>query len=211
MDNPGSFANLHPPPALRGFYAKSGKRFLDLLIGFPLCILAAPLLLAAALAVRLSSPGPIFYRQTRVGTGGQDFTLLKFRTLYHRGRDPSIQIASGSSEAPPAGLFMRRFKIDELPQLLHVLSGKMSLVGPRPALREVLDFSNPDCLARTAARPGLTGLAQVSGNIALSWPQRWVYDARYVRECSFVLDLKILLRSLLVVLAGESRFLSPPT
>jgi lipopolysaccharide/colanic/teichoic acid biosynthesis glycosyltransferase len=118
-----------------------------------------------------------------------------------RGRDP---------EVTPLGYWLRRFKLDELPQLYNVIKGQMSIVGPRPALPTRISSSDQLETRRLLVRPGLTGLAQINGNINLSWPERWRYDAQYVERVSLKLDLYILFRTVGVVLLGEDRFISHP-
>jgi lipopolysaccharide/colanic/teichoic acid biosynthesis glycosyltransferase len=108
------------------------------------------------------------------------------------------------------GYYLRRFKIDELPQLVNVLIGDMSLVGPRPSIREQLEVMTEEEIKRYAVRPGMTGLAQVCGNIHLSWKDRYKYDLKYVNNVSFMNDLKILLRTILIIFKGEETFIDKP-
>jgi lipopolysaccharide/colanic/teichoic acid biosynthesis glycosyltransferase len=186
------------------------KRAIDVGAALPALVALSPVLLVAALLVRRSSPGPVLFRQARLGYRGRVFTLYKLRTMTDRPRVAHAEIRAGNPEVTPAGAVLRRFKIDELPQLLNVVRGDMSLVGPRPALPAQLAEYTPLALRRLEVRPGLTGLAQVNGNIALSWPERWAYDARYVDELSLALDLRILLRTLGVLLRGEQAYWRAP-
>jgi lipopolysaccharide/colanic/teichoic acid biosynthesis glycosyltransferase len=121
------------------------------------------------------------------------------------------EIFGKTDEVTAVGFWLRRFKLDELPQLWNIVNGDMSLVGPRPALPAQLAEYTPLARCRLQVRPGLTGLSQVHGNIHLSWPERWIYDAEYVSHVSFTLDAWIVLRTIAVVLLGEGRFLRQPS
>ena len=118
-------------------------------------------------------------------------------------RTRHIEILTDNPEVTRVGKFLRRFKIDELPQLFNIIAGHMSLVGPRPALTSHLEIFNNDGIIRLQVRPGLTGLAQVSSNILVPWPERWVYDRRYVEQLSFLLDLKIILKTFRIIIKGD--------
>lgn len=186
------------------------KRAIDLLVG----LLAAPftllLVVPAAVAVAFTSPGPIFFSQPRLGRHGRVFTVYKLRTMTHVKRRASAEVHLDNAEITPVGRLLRRTKIDELPQLWNVLVGDMSLVGPRPCLPDLRQEFNEDGEARLLVRPGLTGLAQVNGNIFLSWPERWRFDRVYVEHLSLALDLRIVLRTVQVVLQGEEAFKEAP-
>jgi lipopolysaccharide/colanic/teichoic acid biosynthesis glycosyltransferase len=176
------------------------KRALDLVLGTALLVAVSPLLLVAAVMVRAGSCGPALFRQARPGKHGVPFAILKLRTMVD---DARVGGGSASSEITPIGRCLRRLKIDELPQLINVLKGDMSLVGPRPVLDRDLEPYRHLAQPRLQVRPGLTGLAQVLGNNHLGWPQRLRLDAEYVRRRSIGLDLLILLRTVPVVLFGE--------
>lgn len=191
-------------------YAHVGKRTLDLVAGCALALIVSPVAIVAALAIRLDSAGPVLFRQERAGRGGAPFLLYKFRTMTDRPRDVDREIHAGDPEVTRIGALLRRTKLDELPQLLNVLRGDMSLVGPRPMMPAMLEELDGDARRRLEVRPGVTGLAQVNGNIHLSWPQRWTWDARYVERVSLGTDLLILIRTVGVVLLGERHFLNPP-
>lgn len=195
---------------MANLYRDYGKRVFDLLITIPLLLLLLPLFVLVAILIRLDSPGPILFIQERLGFKGRIFPVYKFRTMIDRSRQATSEIYGRHTELTRSGYWLRRFKIDELPQLLNVLMGDMSLVGPRPALPAQLADYNDDGLKRLQVRPGLTGLAQVRGNIFLTWPQRWQYDAYYVETISLWTDLTIILRTIAVVVLGESRFQQPP-
>jgi len=181
------------------------KRAFDALAATFLMIVLAPALVVLAAIVRLDTPGPALFTQTRIGRGGRPFTLYKFRTFHVRefGIFPGEEIRPGDPRVTPAGHFLRRAKLDELPQLLNVLLGDMSLVGPRPDIPiQVADYT-PQDRERLRVRPGLTGLAQVSGNVWLPWPDRIALDRWYVRRRSNALDLRILVATLPLLLRGE--------
>lgn len=194
----------------RSLYRSFAKRLFDLVVILPVFLLIAPVLVMAAVLVKLDSRGPVFFVQERLGRYGQTFLTYKFRTMTHRKRKATAEVLPGHSEVTRAGNWLRRFKVDELPQLINIVNGDMSLVGPRPALPDHIREYNRDGLKRLLERPGLTGLAQVSGNIYLSWPDRWFYDARYVDQLSFSGDMAIIAKTFAVVLLGEEQFLSKP-
>lgn len=193
-------------------YQSHLKRFIDLLLsGVALC-LVSPLLLLVACLIKLDDQGPVFYGQERLGLGGQIIQIYKFRSMTHRPqRKPGEagELFGQNSEITSIGRFIRRLKIDELPQLICVFTGQMSLIGPRPCLPELASEFNESGRKRLSVRPGCSGLAQVNGNIHLSWPERWKYDAYYVDHVSFSLDVKIALKTLWLILKGEERFVVP--
>lgn len=192
------------------WYRQWGKRCVDLLISIPIALLIAPLMVLAALLIKLDSRGPVMFVQDRLGRYGRTFRTYKFRTMTDRQRTSHQEVLPGNAEVTRLGHWLRRFKIDELPQILNVLNGDMSVIGPRPALPEAISTYDQNGLQRLLERPGLTGLAQVNGNIYLSWPERWIYDAQYVATLSLLLDLQIVFKTIGVVLLGEERFLVKP-
>lgn len=191
-------------------YRSYGKRLFDLMIILPVFVAISPVLLIAAALIKLDSRGPVFFNQERLGRYGETFLTFKFRTMTHREREATSEILPGHSEVTRVGHWLRRFKIDEMPQLLNIVNGDMSLVGPRPALPDHINEYNEAGLRRLLERPGLTGLSQVNGNIYLSWPDRWFYDAQYVNRISFARDVAIIVKTVAVVLLGEERFLNKP-
>jgi undecaprenyl phosphate N,N'-diacetylbacillosamine 1-phosphate transferase len=199
-------------PLAHSFYRRRGKRLLDLLLAGLLLLALLPVATVAALLIWLTSPGPVVFVQPRIGKGGRVFRAYKFRTMLDRPRrpDPHHEIVGRDPEVTAVGYWLRRFKLDELPQLVNVLRGEMSLVGPRPALLPHLAEFDALARRRLLVTPGLTGLAQVHGNIYLPWPQRWRYDAHYVEALSLRLDLWILVRTLGVILWGEACWLHEP-
>lgn len=176
-----------------------GKRFVDLailaIVGWPAIVIGA----FCALAIRFTSPGPVFFRQERVGMGGRTFDVWKFRTMI-AGDNP---IFPDASRITSAGKVLRRLSLDELPQLINVALGEMSIVGPRPTLPYQVERYDDHQRRRLAVRPGLTGLAQVSGRNALTWDERIEFDVTYVETQSLVEDLRIILRTATTMLSGE--------
>ena len=180
------------------------KRLLDLVVALALLALTAPLVLVAALAIRVSSPGAIFYRQRRVGQGGRPFTIWKLRTMTADAEEVSGPVLATVRDVrvTPVGRFLRATRVDELPQLWNVLTGSMSLVGPRPerpefARRYAAEI--PGYLERFQVRPGLTGLAQVNGEYHTSPAYKLKYDLAYIYNHSLVLDMKIMAETLKVI------------
>ena len=184
------------------------KRLLDLVGGSVLLLVASPLMILCALAVRLTSPGDVLYRQTRIGRGQKSFILYKFRTMRQDAEAESGEVLAqpGDPRLTPIGAFLRRYRLDELPQLFNVLQGTMSLVGPRPErpgfvqryLAEV-----PGYAERFSLAPGLTGLAQVNGDYYSSPQNKLRYDLAYLANWSLWLDLSILLRTVKIVLTSR--------
>ena len=186
------------------------KRLIDVLVSAGLIVLLAPVWICAALAVKLGSPGPILFRQTRGGWHGRPFESYKFRTMRaDHVHDPREIVPLSHPAVTGIGRVLRRLKVDELPQLFNVLKGDMSLVGPRPTLMDQVAAYDDYKRQRLLVRPGLTGLAQVNGNAQISWDERIHYDVYYVRHFTPGMDLYILLKTVLVVVLGEDRFSRP--
>lgn len=198
------------------------KRVLDVALALLMLVAVAPLFVLVAIAVRLDSPGPIFFRQRRIGRCGHAFTILKFRSM-KAGADPlphRLYIAELAASGSPregrlrklsddprvtrVGAFIRRTSIDELPQLLNVLGGQMSIVGPRPAVAYELEHYAPAHFARFQVRPGITGLWQVSGRNRLDFNEMLDLDVEYVRRRSFLYDLLLLARTPVAVLRADA-------
>jgi lipopolysaccharide/colanic/teichoic acid biosynthesis glycosyltransferase len=178
------------------------KRALDVLGAAVGLTLSAPVVAAAAIAVRLEDRGPIFFRQERVGQDGRLFEVLKLRTMVVNAHTQGAGYAvdKGDSRITRVGSLLRRTSLDELPQLWNVLRGEMSLVGPRPTLSYQVEQYTERQRRRLEVRPGLTGWAQVNGRASLSWPERIELDVWYVEHRSLALDLRILLRTVSVLL-----------
>ena len=180
-------------------------RALDLAIGGVGCALTAPVVALLALAIRLESPGHPIYTQTRVGKDGELFEIYKLRTMV-RGAEftgAGLAIQEGDERITRIGAFLRRYSLDELPNLWNVVIGEMSIVGPRPTLAVQVEQYTERQRGRLAVKPGITGWAQVNGRAALPWPERIELDLWYVEHRSLRLDLHILARTVRMVLAGQ--------
>ena len=192
------------------------KRLFDVVVSAVGLLVLSPVLVALAALVRLSSPGPALYRGQRLGLNGRPFAMTKFRTMYVgtpdlRNADGSTFNAADDSRVTSLGAWLRRTSLDELPQLWNVLRGDMSLVGPRPDLVDQAVFYSPADYHRLSIRPGLTGLAQVSGRNSLTWKERRALDLQYVDSRSFLMDLRILWRTIPGALRGRNVFVPPAT
>lgn len=183
-------------------YSRFGKRTLDIIVSTGALVVAAPLLAVLALCVRLRLGSPILFRQQRPGLNGRTFTILKFRTMTDQ-RDEQGRLLPDEARMTRLGRFLRSTSLDELPELLNVLRGEMSLVGPRPLLVQYLDRYTPDQMRRHAVRPGLTGWAQVNGRNAVTWEERLDLDVWYVDNLSLRLDLRIMMRTAALVRRRE--------
>ena len=222
-----------PPPVTRGLWVQAelvamatdlaefvgAAIALNLLFGVP--PFAAGLMTAAvAFAIKLTSPGPVFYRQTRVGIDGKQFRMIKFRSMVadadaRRADLLQLERTEGNEvlfkmrndpRVTRVGAFLRRFSLDELPQLFNVLRGEMSLVGPRPPLPEEVAGYNDDATRRLKVKPGVTGLWQVSGRSDLTWEESLRLDLRYADNWSMMLDLSILWRTVRAVTSGSGAY-----
>jgi lipopolysaccharide/colanic/teichoic acid biosynthesis glycosyltransferase len=183
------------------------KRALDITASAAGLLVLSPLLALTALAIRLDSRGPVLFRQERVGQRRRLFQVVKFRTMTHRERvdqhAEGVVEANTDARITRVGRLLRVSSIDELPQLINVLQGEMSLVGPRPVLPEQLEVVPDDRLSRFDVRPGITGLAQVRGRRSLDWLQQLDYDVEYARSPGVLRDLAILFRTVWVVATGS--------
>lgn len=182
------------------------KRAFDVLVSSALLTVLSPLMGAIAVGIRLSSRGPVLFRQKRAGLGSHSFVLLKFRTM-HDALDPAVQETfRGDPRVFPFGRVLREYHLDELPQLVNVVRGDMSIVGPRPGLPSQAERYSQRERGRLQVRPGLTGLAQVSGNNELDWERRIEIDLEYVRTASLRLDLCILARTIGTIARREGLY-----
>jgi lipopolysaccharide/colanic/teichoic acid biosynthesis glycosyltransferase len=184
------------------------RRAIDVLVSAVALALAAPLLAAAALAIRRESPGGAIYRQRRIGKDGRPFEVLKLRTMVDGAEriGAGFAVDRGDPRITRVGAFLRRTSIDELPNLLNVLRGDMSLIGPRPTLPHQVEAYDERQRGRLAIRPGITGWAQVNGRASLPWPERIELDLHYIEHRSLALDLEIVRRSFAVLLAGDGLY-----
>jgi lipopolysaccharide/colanic/teichoic acid biosynthesis glycosyltransferase len=184
------------------------RRAIDIAVSGTALLVSAPLLAAAMLAIRLESPGPAIYRQRRVGRGGREFDVLKLRTMVKGAEHEGAGLAVNENDAriTRVGALLRRTSLDELPNLLNVLRGEMSLIGPRPTLPHQVAAYDARQRGRLQIRPGITGWAQVNGRAALPWSERIELDLYYIENRSWRLDLEILRRTPAMVLAGEGLY-----
>jgi lipopolysaccharide/colanic/teichoic acid biosynthesis glycosyltransferase len=178
------------------------KRFFDLSVSFVSLLLLSPIFLLLAFLVRMKIGSPIFFTQTRPGLHGKAFTMIKFRSMTNA-RSADAALLPDANRLTLFGRFLRASSLDELPELLNVLKGDMSLVGPRPLLMEYLPLYSPEQARRHDVRPGLTGWAQLNGRNAISWGDKFRYDVWYVENQSFWLDLKIICMTIKKVMARE--------
>lgn len=184
------------------FYRHGGKRLVDLILTVFALVLILPVLGVITVLVRWRLGSPVLFRQQRPGLHGRPFTLLKFRTMTDA-RDAAGNLLPDEQRLTSFGRFLRRTSLDELPELINVLRGDMSLVGPRPLLMQYLDRYTPDQMRRHEVRPGITGWAQIKGRNALSWEEKFALDVWYVDHLSLWLDLKIILLTVWKVLRRE--------
>jgi undecaprenyl phosphate N,N'-diacetylbacillosamine 1-phosphate transferase len=192
------------------------KRVVDLLVATVSLLILAPFLAGIALAIRLTSPGPALFRQQRLGKGQVPFACYKFRTMYVdspdlRNPDGSTFNAEDDPRVTRVGRFLRKTSLDELPQLLNVFKGDMSLVGPRPDIVEAISLYKPGDEKRLAVKPGMTGWAVIHGRNAVPLDQRRAFDLEYVDKFSLALDFRILLRTVPFVLLGKGLYAPQPS
>jgi len=174
------------------------KRIFDFSISLVLLIIGSPVLIFIALAVYFSMGRPIFFKQKRPGKNCKLFTLIKFRTMKVLSNSYCDQ-SSDKDRITKIGSFLRRTSLDELPELLNVLSGEMSLVGPRPLLPEYLEKYDKEQIKRQTVRPGITGWAQINGRNSIEWEEKFKLDLWYIENQSFFLDLKIIFKTFKIV------------
>ena len=184
------------------------RRGLDIAVSGVLLVLSAPVTALAMIAIRLESPGPVIYRQRRIGRHGVPFDVLKLRTMVdgaeHIGA--GLAVNENDSRITRAGALLRRTSLDELPNLLNVLRGEMSLIGPRPTIPVQVASYTERQRGRLAVKPGITGWAQVNGRASLPWSERIELDLYYIEHRSLALDVQILLRTPAMVLAGAGLY-----
>jgi undecaprenyl phosphate N,N'-diacetylbacillosamine 1-phosphate transferase len=192
-------------------YSKYFKRILDFVLSLIAILILSPLLIGVAILIRIGSEGPIFFRQERPGKNQRIFKVYKFRTMVKdavKHQKIGVEVIGSDVRITPFGKFLRRFKIDELAQLINILKGDMSIVGPRPTLPEYIEQYEDWELKRFDVRPGLTGLAQINGNIYLDRQEKSAYDVKYVEDISFINDIKIILKTVAIVFLGEDKFVN---
>ena len=184
------------------------KRGFDIFCSVAATVLLLPFWLVIIIAIKISMPGPIFFKQERIGKEFKPFMVLKFRTMQvDRDAETNFKIEKDMERVTSLGKLLRRIKLDETPQMLNVLRGDMSIVGPRPTVCQRIEEYAGGQDVRLSMRPGLTGISQVKGNVMLSWPRRIEYDCSYVNNFSLWLDIKIMLKTIAVVVLGEEKFI----
>jgi lipopolysaccharide/colanic/teichoic acid biosynthesis glycosyltransferase len=183
-------------------------RPLDLVLAGVLLVVTAPLLALAALAIKIESRGPIFYNQRRVGKHGRPFALLKLRTMVPGAESmgAGIYVLEGDPRITRVGRLLRRFSLDELPNLVNVVRGDLAIVGPRPTVQEQVDRYTERQRRRLEVKPGITGWAQINGRTSLPWPERIELDVWYVEHRSLRLDLRILARTARMLASGRGLY-----
>ncbi|MCT1619081.1 MULTISPECIES: sugar transferase [Janibacter] len=178
-----------------------GKRLLDLVLTTPVLCVSLPVQAATALAIRIRMGRPVLFRQQRPGLNGEPFEMLKFRTMLQP--DPERGLVTDADRMTGLGSFLRSTSLDELPTLWNIVRGDMSIVGPRPLLMQYLGRYSPEQARRHEVKPGLTGLAQVSGRNAISWESKFRHDVEYVDNHNLLLDLEIILRTVVQVVRRD--------
>jgi len=192
-------------------YRRYIKRLMDFFLSLTALLVLFPLLILVSISIMIDSKGPIFFTQKRLGKDMKIFKIYKFRTMVQgaeRYQRVGVEVKADDSRITPLGKLLRRYKIDELAQLINILKGDMSIVGPRPTLPEYIEQYEDWELRRFDVKPGLTGLAQVNGNIYLERQEKSVYDVKYVNQMSFLTDLKIVFKTVAIVMFGEDKYIN---
>lgn len=184
-------------------YSHFVKRFIDIIFSSLILIISSPIMLLTAILIKVDSRGPIIYKQVRLGINENKFMILKFRTMTNKERKVHKNVFKDDPEVTYVGKYLRRFKVDELPQIFNVIKGEMTIVGPRPCLPEIKSLFGKYSIDRFKVKPGLTSLAAIKGSIYLSWEEKGFWDALYTRKVSFNLDTLIILKTIIVIFKGE--------
>jgi lipopolysaccharide/colanic/teichoic acid biosynthesis glycosyltransferase len=187
-------------------------RSLDIVVASAALLVLSPLLALAALLIKLESRGAVFYRQRRVGRGGRPFEMWKLRTMVPGAETmgAGLYVLEGDSRITRVGRRLRRFSLDELPNLVNVVRGEMAIVGPRPTVQQQVDRYTERQRRRLEVKPGITGWAQVNGRATLPWPERIELDVWYVEHRSLVLDLRILAKTVRMLASGHGLYSEDP-
>jgi len=193
-----------------GPYFRVGKRLFDLCFAWGVLIVTSPILIVVSIAIWLDNPGPVFYRQERIGQHGRPFRLWKFRSMVigaeHKGAGALVE--KGDARVTRVGRVIRKLSLDEIPQLFNVVSGDMSVVGPRPGLRYQYEQYDEIQRGRLRVKPGVTGWAQINGRNSIDWGRRIELDLEYIERLSFWLDLKVIALTIPSVLRGDDMIAS---
>lgn len=184
-------------------YNKYIKRSFDFAVASLVLILTSPILLFVMILIKLDSNGPALFQQTRIGKNNKEFTIYKLRTMNQNMYNEKHEKIRDRDRVTKVGKIVRKLSLDELPQLINIVKGEMSFIGPRPLLVRYLPYYNDHEIKRHSVLPGITGLAQINGRSFLNWEERFDFDVTYVHNISFVLDVKILYKTLVKVLKGE--------
>ncbi|MBQ8576287.1 MAG: sugar transferase [Clostridia bacterium] len=179
------------------------KRVTDFVLALAMLTVLSPLMVAAAILIKINRDGPVLFKQERPGLDGKIFTVYKFRTMSVRTHDKSGRELADFERMTKVGSFLRKTSIDELPQLINILKGDMSFIGPRPLLTEYLELYTPEQMRRHEVRPGISGLAQVNGRNAISWEEKFRLDVEYVKSISLKTDVHIFFKTITNVLTQE--------
>ncbi|SDI94281.1 sugar transferase [Alteribacillus bidgolensis] len=189
-----------------GFYRNYFKRLIDFTLSLIAIILLSPLFLIIAVVIKLDSKGPVLFIQERAGLNNSKFRIYKFRTMVNNADrlGSGLRTSKNDVRITKVGNILRKTSLDEIPQLINILKGDMSIVGPRPTVEKVTLQLSKDDLKRHIVRPGITGLAQVNGRQSLNWAEKIKYDLKYVDHLTFLVDFKILIKTILVVFKQDS-------
>ena len=179
------------------------KRAMDFTIALIMLIVLSPLMLISCILIKMNKDGPILFKQKRPGKNGKIFTVYKFRTMSVHTHDKDGRELSDFERISKIGNLLRKTSVDELPQLINILKGDMSFIGPRPLLTEYLDLYTPEQMRRHDVAPGISGWAQVNGRNTLTWEQKFEHDVYYVDNMSFSLDVKIFIKTIMNVLKQD--------
>ena len=194
--------------SISGYVVSTRKRVFDLALASCALVVAAPVIAVAIVAIRLESRGPAIYRQRRVGRDGRRFQILKLRTMVDGAEQlgAGLAVDEGDARITRVGALLRRTSLDELPNLINILRGDMSLVGPRPTLEAQVEAYTGRQRGRLVVRPGVTGWAQVNGRASLPWDERIELDLWYLGNATMALDVRILLRSVRIAVTGHGLY-----
>ncbi|WP_208586131.1 sugar transferase [Gracilibacillus suaedae] len=196
----------HIKPHNNRLYSKFIKRIIDLVVALLLIIVISPLLLIISICIKLDSKGPVFYKQRRIGYQNKEFQIYKFRTMVDNAEKIGAGLRTSENDAriTKIGRILRITSLDEVPQIINIIRGEMSIIGPRPTVPQIINKLEYGAQDRHLVLPGVTGLAQINGRQSIDWKEKINYDLKYVKRISFKLDLLIFFKTFLVVFKKES-------